>query len=118
MDSRRMGSNKLIKDDSYLIESSKDIIANVTSIKKLKKSFEDSQNCSNNFRASSYGGSINIKDTDKDAMISLFSSSPVTYESIVDETKFSLPVIYTIYLELELARRIIKYPGNKMSSIY
>lgn len=118
MDPRCMGSNKLIKDGAYLLESSKDITANVTSIKKLKKSFEDSQNCSNNFRASSHGGSVNIKDTDRDVIISLLSSSPVTYESIADETNFSLPVIYTICLELELAGRIIRHPGNKISLIY
>jgi predicted Rossmann fold nucleotide-binding protein DprA/Smf involved in DNA uptake len=113
-----MGSDKLIKDCTCLLESSKDITANVTSIKKLKKSFEDSQNCSNNFRASSYGESVNIKDTDRNVVISLLLSSPVTYESIVDETNFSLPTIYTICLELELSGRIIRYPRNKISLIY
>lgn len=118
MDPRCMGSNKLIKDGAFLLESSKDITANITSIKKLKKSFEDSQNCSNNFRASSHEGSVNIKDADRDVVISLLSSSPVTYESIADETNFSLPVIYTICLELELAGRIVRHPGNKISLIY
>ena len=118
MDPRCMGSNKLIKDGAYLLESSKDITANITSVDKLKKSFEDSQNCSNNFKTSSHRGSFDIKDMDRVAIISLLSSSPVTYESIADETKFSLPVIYTICLELELAGRIARHPGNKISLIY
>lgn len=118
MDPRCMGSNKLIKEGAYLLESSKDITEHVTSAKKLKKSFEDSQNCSNSFRTFSHGASVNIKDTDRTAIINLLSSSPVTYESIADETNFSLPVIYTICLELELAGRITRHPGNKISLIY
>ncbi|CAN0591014.1 unnamed protein product, partial [Ectocarpus sp. 12 AP-2014] len=47
MDPRCMGSNRLIKDGAYLLESSKDITAHITSANKLKKSFEDSHNCSN-----------------------------------------------------------------------
>lgn len=118
MDPRCMGSNRLIKDGAYLLESSKDITAHITSSNKLKKSFEDSQNCSNSFRNSSHGASVDIKDTDRAAIISLLSSSPVTYESIADETNFSLPVIYTICLELELAGRITRHPGNRISLIY
>jgi DNA processing protein len=40
MDPRCMGSNKLIKDGAYLLESSKDITSNITSMYKMKKSFE------------------------------------------------------------------------------
>ncbi len=65
MDPRCMGSNKLIKDGAYLLESSKDITAHITSANKLKKCFEDSQNCSNSFRNSSQGLSVDIKDTDR-----------------------------------------------------
>ncbi len=84
----------------------------------MKKSFEDSQNCSSNFRACVNGGSINIKNADREMVINLLSSSPVTYEAIADETNFSLPMIYTICLELELAGRIVRHPGNKISLIY
>jgi len=118
MDPRCMGSNKLIKDGAYLLESSKDITLNVTSANKMKKSFEDSQNCSNSFRASTNAGSFEIKSSDRTIVTDLLSSSPVTYESIADETNFSLPIIYTICLELELAGRVARHPGNKISLIY
>ena len=118
MDPRCMGSNKLIKDGAYLLESSKDITLNVSSANKMKKSFEDSQNCSNNFRTSANAGSFEIKNSDRNVVVDLLSSFPVTYESIADETNFSLPMIYTICLELELAGRVARHPGNKISLIY
>jgi DNA processing protein len=61
---------------------------------------------------------LSINDADRVVVIDLLSSSPVTYESIADETSFSLPVIYTICLELELAGRIVRHSGNKISLIY
>ena len=118
MDPRCMGSNKLIKDGAYLLESSKDITLNVSSANKMKKSFEDLQNCSNNFRTSANAGSFEIKNSDRNVVVDLLSSFPVTYESIADETNFSLPMIYTICLELELAGRVARHPGNKISLIY
>lgn len=51
-------------------------------------------------------------------VIRLLSSSPVTFELLSNETKLPLPVIYTICLELELAGRIARHVGNKISLIY
>lgn len=61
---------------------------------------------------------LEFKDGDREMVMALLSSSPVTYEILADETKFSLPVIYTICLELELAGKIVRHPGNKISLIY
>ncbi len=118
LDPRCAGSNKLIKDGAYLLESSEDVISNTTSYKKLKKSLEESQNYSNNFKLPVESDNLEIKDRDREMVIALLSSTPVTYEVLADETKFSLPVIYTICLELELAGKIVRHSGNKISLIY
>jgi DNA processing protein len=118
MDPRYMGSNKLIKDGAYLLESSKDVTDNINSVRKDKKSFEDSEKNSNAFKAYSNKEITDIKDSDRQIVINLLSSYPVTYESIAEETGFDLPVVYTICLELELAGRIIRHSGNKISLIY
>ena len=118
LDPRCAGSNKLIKDGAYLLESSADVISNTISYKKLKKSLEESQNYSNNFKLPVESDNLEIKDRDREMVIALLSSTPVTYEVLADETKFSLPVIYTICLELELAGKIVRHSGNKISLIY
>ncbi len=118
LDPRCMGSNKLIKDGAYLLESAADVISNVSSFKKLKKSLEESETSANNFNIPVDDSNLDVSDRDRQLVISLLSSTPVTYEALVDETNFSLPVIYTICLELELAGKITRYPGGRIALIY
>ena len=118
LDPRCMGTNKLIKDGAYLLESSADIISNMVTYDKLKKSLEETQNSSNNFKLPIGDDNLEIKDVDRQVVIRLLSSSPVTFELLSNETKLPLPVIYTICLELELAGRIVRHVGNKISLIY
>ena len=118
LDPRCMGTNKLIKDGAYLLESSADIISNMVTYDKLKKSLEETQNSSNNFKLPIGDDNLEIKDVDRQVVIRLLSSSPVTFELLSNETKLPLPVIYTICLELELAGRIARQVGNKISLIY
>ncbi|MDA9163828.1 DNA-protecting protein DprA, partial [Rickettsiaceae bacterium] len=118
LDPRCMGSNKLIKDGAYLLESAADVISNVSSFKKLKKSLEESETSANNFNIPTDDSNLDVSDKDRQLVINLLSSTPITYEALVDETNFSLPVIYTICLELELAGKITRYPGGRIALIY
>ncbi|PCJ24489.1 MAG: DNA-protecting protein DprA [Rickettsiales bacterium] len=115
LDPRCMGSNKLIKDGAQLLESSEDVIANVP---LYKKSLEESKTYSNNLKAPAIDDAANIASSDRENVRTLLSSMPVTYEMIADETKLSLPIIYTICLELELAGKIVRYPDNKIALLY
>jgi DNA processing protein len=118
LDPRCMGSNKLIKDGAYLLESSADIINNVTSYKKLKQNFEDSAKFDDSFKIPTDSGNLNITEQERELIITLLSSSPITYEVLANETKLAMPVIYTICLELELAGKITRHVGNRISLIY
>lgn len=118
LDPRCMGTNRLIKDGAYLLESSADIISNMATYQKLKKSLEETQNPSNNFNFPIGDDNLVIKESDRQVVVKLLSSSPVTIELLSHETKLSLPVIYTICLELELAGRVARHVGNKISLIY
>ncbi|MDC0864597.1 DNA-processing protein DprA [Rickettsiaceae bacterium] len=118
LDPRCMGSNKLIKDGAYLLESSQDVISNVSSYKKLQKSLEESETCSNNFMLPVKSNNLNIKDKDRNVVKTLLSSTPVTYDLLASETGLPMSVLYTICLELELAGKITRHFGNKVSLIY
>lgn len=117
LDPRSMGSNKLIKEGAYLLESAADVIDNLTYNKKVKKSFEDRENYCNNFK-SMPGHEVKITNRDRKNLVNALSAMPIGFEEIIEATGFSLPIIYTICLELELAGRIIRHPGNKISLIY
>lgn len=118
LDPRCMGSNKLIKDGAYLLESSADIINNITSYKKLKQSLEECSGFNDNFKLPVNSDNLDITKHDRELVITLLSASPITYEALANETMLAMPVIYTICLELELAGKISRHVGNRISLIY
>lgn len=118
IDPRCIGSNRLIKNGAYLLESVDDIISNVVSKDKLRESLEEEMSYFNNLGL--YMGNNNIQITDKDrkAVIELLSASEVTIDAIARQLQLELPILYTIFLELELAGKIVRSAGNKISLIY
>ena len=51
-------------------------------------------------------------------IVLLLSACPITIDMILEQTDFDFPTIYTILLELELAGRITRLPGNKFTILY
>ena len=101
-----------------MLESVDDIISNVVSKDKLRESLEEEMSYFNNLGL--YIGNNNIQITDKDrkAVIELISASEVTIDAIARQLQLELPILYTIFLELELACKIVRSAGDKISLIY
>lgn len=118
LDPRYSGSNRLIKQGAYLLETVEDILMNIMIYSKIKNSLKENKHINDHFMLTKLDKNLSIKDTDREVIINLLSSTAVTYDMIKCETKLPLSVIYTICLELELAGRIIRVPGNKISLIY
>lgn len=114
LDPRSMGTNKLIKNGAYLLESSNDVMDNIIS---HKKSLKESNSC-NNFKHTINDDMKNIMDKDRQIILSLLSSTPVSIETLADTSQLAIPVIYTICLELELAGKAVRYPGNRIGLLY
>ncbi|NRB10919.1 MAG: DNA-protecting protein DprA [Rickettsiaceae bacterium] len=115
---RCLGTNKLIKDGAYLLESSSDIISNITSYGKLQKTLEESKEYDNNSSFQENNKVLDISDIDRKKVINLLSASPIAIETLIVEAELPVNIIYAICLELELAGRITKYPGNRIALIY
>lgn len=123
LDPRSHGGNSLIKDGALLLESAEDIIANILPFDShqktnIKKSLADFATNDNNFRVQNVSDEVTITDSDRRKVIDLLSSTPVSIENIIDETQMPIAIIYTICLELELAGRISRHPGGKISLTY
>ena len=119
LDPRCMGSNQLIKNGAYLLESVEDILINVVSKEKFQKELEEKASYFNNM--SLYmGNNSNLQVTDKNraAVMQLLSASEVTFEVVAQQLQLELPILYTVFLELELAGKITRSAGNKISLIY
>lgn len=117
LDPRCMGSNQLIKNGAVLVESVDDVLRNMLSKNSVKSSLKDSSTQTENFSIF-MKNDINITDKDRKSVLSLLSASPITLETIANELKLDLPILYTICLELELAGKITRSSGNKISLIY
>jgi DNA processing protein len=48
----------------------------------------------------------------------LLSSCPIEIDMLLNQSKLELPVLYTILLELELAGKLERHSGNKVSLKY
>lgn len=118
MDPRSAGANKLIKEGAYLLESVEDIVNNLARYKNIKNSLAEFSTNDNNFRTLALSSEIKITNKEREEIYNLLSATPVSYENISHETGLSLPIIYTVCLELELAGKIMRHPGNNISLIY
>ncbi|MGI4775788.1 MAG: DNA-processing protein DprA [Janthinobacterium lividum] len=118
LDPRSEGTNKLIKDGAILVESVKDIIDNLDNFDHLV-SLNDNQSDANiNFSSLSTNYLKQINSKMRQTVIDHLSSTPINLEDLIKETDFPLPIIHMIILELELAGRIARSPGNKVSLVY
>ncbi len=119
VDPRCIGSNQLIKNGAHLLESVDDIIANIVPKDRIQKSLEEQVGCFSNIGFDMRNSDdIRVTDKNRAAVIELLSASEVAFEAIVQQSKLELPVLYAILLELELAGKVTRTAGNKISLIY
>jgi len=118
LDPRCIGSNRLIKNGAYLLENADDIILNVLSKDRLKESLKEGDKYFNSLNLNMGNNNIQITDKERKLVIELLSASDTTIDLIAKESKLDLPILYTIFLELELAGKIVRSAGNKISLIY
>ena len=117
LDPRYQGNNYLLKQGAYVLETVEDILdvtdnslIRVTSLLEQKK----------NFLASSKTA-IKINFTEKELtqarieLINLIGTSPTSIDEIISITQLPVGLILTIVVELELADKVIRHFGNKIS---
>lgn len=125
LDPRCQGTNKLIKVGAHMVESTEDIVANLPNFGKIANKISDkSYDKANDSGENDQFKTLDIKyanlvtDDMRRQVCSLLSSTPTDFELLHNATSLPLPVFYIIILELELAGKIVRYAGNKISLIY
>ncbi|MFP3012717.1 MAG: DNA-processing protein DprA [Rickettsia sp.] len=118
LDPRCQGTNKLIREGAYLVESVDDIVANLPQYEEFMKKddvlFKDFVEL----------GTVNTRyvkepsQKERTAILELLSAVPIDFEYLQKETELPLPIIYTVILELELTGKAIRHAGNKISLVY
>lgn len=114
MDPRSAGPNSLIKDGATLVQSAEDIIEALTQEKTfhLEENL-DIQNYQMDFRSVE----SNLESVRQKVLENL-SAEPVEVDSLVRATGSTMQEVNVVLVELELAGRLERHFGNRVSLIY
>jgi DNA processing protein len=111
-DPRARGGNDLIKKGALLVESAEEIIAALGPMTEPPLAEPENRDFS---PAPLANPSEEQLQEARSSLLSLLSPAAVAVDELVRECQFSAAVVNTVLLELELAGRIERHPGNKVS---
>ena len=111
-DPRARGGNDLIKKGALLVEGAEDIVAALGPMTEPPLAEPPSAD----FKGAPFRDpDENELRSARELLLSLMSAAAVPVDELVRECQFSAAVVNTVLLELELAGRIERHPGNKVS---
>ena len=120
LDPRYQGTNYLLKQGAHLLESATDIIEVVESSKIKRYSLFEQENkfLTIGKIKKSEEFSEKLLTQARSEIIKLVSVSPTSVDEIISTTKISSTAVLTAIVELELAGKVIRHYGNKISVKY
>ena len=114
LDPRYRGTNGLIREGAVLTETIDDIMNNLVG---MKSSLERQSHTREN-TPQLIDKSLKLEDSRAQSIIlDLLGSIPVSIDELLRECQLSHAVMVTVLLELELAGRLERHPGNRVSLV-
>lgn len=114
MDPRSQGPNALIQDGATLVQSAKDIVDTLAQEKTfhLEETLE-----AKDYKLDFHSIEANL-DKVRQKVLENLSAEPVEIDSLVRATESTMQEVNVVLVELELAGRLERHPGNRVSLIY
>ena len=114
LDPRAKGCNGLIRSGALLIESADDVLEAIKSM--VQRPFQESEPIDFAAFPPELADQESLAAA-RPEIIECLSPSPVSVDEIIRNCQFSLSVVSMVLLELELAGRLERHPGNQVSLI-
>jgi DNA processing protein len=114
LDPRAKGTNGLIRSGALLIESADDVIEAIKAM--LPRPFQEDEPVDFTVFPAEPADQESLVAA-RPEIVECLSPSPVSVDEIIRNCQFSLAVVSTVLLELELAGRLERHPGNQVSLI-
>ena len=115
LDPRARGANRLIREGATLVESAADVLA---ALKPILGSMFREPPAGTRELASSPGDEGEIAtDAVRDRVLELLTFSPIEVDGLLREMRMPAPTLVAVLLELELAGRVQRHPGNRVSRL-
>ncbi len=108
MDPRAQGCNQLIRDGATLVQSAADVLETVRPISGLML----------NSPKRDYRGKVDMPDpgtAERTRIIDLLSPTPVAVDELIRQSALAPAVVQMVLLELELAGRLERHAGGRVS---
>ncbi len=112
LDPRCRGTNRLIREGAVLVEDAAQVVEAIDGIKSSDLSFF------RNLNETSYTIDTEIEAECSDiraAVLNSLGPSPVDVDELLRQCHVSAPVMGMVLLELDLAGRLERHPGNRVS---
>lgn len=111
-DPRAQGCNKLIKQGAHLVQTIDDILDVLSS--DLSRTLEAPKPLNYNHKVSAIPSEDELQKAQGEIQ-EMLSPSPVTVDELVRNCQFSPSTVSLVLLELELAGRLERHPGNRVA---
>lgn len=121
LDPRCNGTNSLIKQGAHLVETAEDVVDVLSKPLELANEnhglfdFESDEFAEGKAH---YQATESEADKARPMILEKLGSSPVEIDEIITQTELPPAVVQTVLLELELAGRLERHAGNRVSLIY
>jgi DNA processing protein len=112
LDPRCRGTNRLIREGALLVEDATQVLEALNGIISLKSNLPE------NFNFNTHDIDSEIENETPDAraeILTLLGPSPVEVDELLRQCHCSAPVMGMVLLELDLAGRLERHPGNRVS---
>lgn len=108
------GANRLIREGATLVRNAEDILEVVRPMLTPPRRTPDRGNIA---PIQTPMGRDSVDSKSCQAVIGCLSPEPVAVDEIVRQCQLTAPVVRTILLELELAGRLERHPGNRVAAL-
>ncbi len=112
LDPRCRGANRLIREGAALVEETEQVLEVLTG---LRHSPQVPETTAEDFDQPIDNTQKNSVDQVRDLVLSRLGPSPVAVDELLRQCQSSPPIIGQVLLELDLAGRLERHPGNRVS---
>jgi DNA processing protein len=112
MDPRCHGTNKLLREGATMVETARDIIANVTPMGNVPLAESDGRGFSES--APTMPDDTTLGEA-RAALLSALSASPTLLDDLLVSTGLTPHLMMAVLLELELAGKLERHPGARVA---
>jgi DNA processing protein len=112
LDPRARGANGLIRQGAQLTEGADDVLQ---ALDRMRERRIEEPSGGPLDGTATVAPSESDLDAARDRLIGLLGPTPVEVDELIRQSELTPPVVITILLELDLAGRLDRHPGNRVS---